>query len=70
MRETFLEQLYTKLESLKFDNVESGWNSFRRTICEVADDVLAKKVKTAAMNTSEKALCLIKGEWVIQELSE
>ena len=49
----------TKLEGLKFDNVEDGWNYFRKTICEVADGVLGKKVKTAARNINEKALCLI-----------
>ena len=58
-RETFQEQLNTKLESLKFDNVEYVWNNFRKTICEVADRVLGKKVKTAARNISEKGLCLI-----------
>ena len=30
-----------------------------KTICQVADGVLGKKVKTAARNISEKALCLI-----------
>ena len=30
-----------------------------KTICEVANDVLGKKVRTAARNISEKALCLI-----------
>ena len=59
LRKTFQEQLNTKLESLKFDNVEDGWNNFRKTICEVADGVLGKKVKTAARNISEKALCII-----------
>ena len=49
----------TKLESLKFDNAEDGWNTFRKTICEVADGVLGKKVRNAARNISEKALCLI-----------
>jgi len=33
---------------------------FRKIIYEVADGVLGKKVKTAARNVSEKALCLIK----------
>ena len=32
---------------------------FRKTICEVADGVIGKKVKTATRNISEKALCLI-----------
>ena len=59
MRETFQEQLNTKLESLKFDNVEDGWNIFRKTICEVADGVLGKTVKTTTRNINEKALCLI-----------
>ena len=59
MRETFQEQLNTKLQSLKFDNVEDGWINFRKTICEAADGVLGKKVRTAARNISEKALCLI-----------
>ena len=49
----------TKLESLKFDNVEDGWNNFRKTICEVADGVLGKSAKTATRNISEKALGLI-----------
>ena len=59
LRETSQEQLDTKLESLKFDNVEDGWNNFRKRVCEVADGVLGKKVKTASRNISEKALCLI-----------
>ena len=58
MREIFQEQ-NTKLESSKFDNVEVKWNNFRKTICEVVDDVLVKKFKTAATNISEKALGLI-----------
>ena len=70
LRETFQEQ-NTKLESLKFDNVEDEWNNFRKTICEVADGVLGKKVKTAARNISEKALCLIESRrGFVQELSE
>ena len=56
LRETFQEQLNTRLESFKFDNMEEGWNNVRKTICEVADGVLGKKVKTAARNISEKAL--------------
>ena len=47
------------MEWLKFDSVEDEWNNFRKTICEVADGVLGKKVQTAARNISEKALCLI-----------
>ena len=43
LRETFQEQL----------------NNFRKTICEFADGVLEKKVRTAARNISKKALCLI-----------
>ena len=38
LRKNFQEQLNPKLESLKFDNVEDGWNNFRKTICEVADE--------------------------------
>ena len=38
--------------------MKDGWNNFRKTICDVADGVLGKKVKTAARNISEKALCL------------
>ena len=49
----------TKLNSLKFDNVEDEWNNFSKEICEVADCVLGKKIMTAARNISEKALCLI-----------
>ena len=37
--EIFHEQLNSKPESLKFDNVEDGWNNFRKRICEVADGV-------------------------------
>jgi len=48
-----------KLESLKFDNVDDGWNNFRKAIRGIADGILGKKVKTAARNISEKALCLI-----------
>ena len=47
------------LESLKFDDVDDGWNNFRKTICEVGDGVSGKKVETAARNISEKALYLI-----------
>ena len=39
--------------------MEDRWNYFRKTICEVADCVLGKKVRTEARNISEKALCLI-----------
>ena len=59
MREIFHEELNSKLESLESDNMEDGWNNCRKTICEVADGVLGKKVRTAARNISEKALCLI-----------
>jgi hypothetical protein len=54
LRETFQEQLNTNFKSLEFDNVEDGWNNFRKTLCEVADGVLGKKVRTAAGNISEK----------------
>jgi hypothetical protein len=56
LRETSKGQLNTKLESLKFDNVEDGWNNFRKVICEVTDGVLEKKVLNAAKNISEKTL--------------
>ena len=59
LRKKFQEQLSTKLEGLKFDNVKDGWNNFRKTICEVADDILGKSAKTATKNISEKALGLI-----------
>ena len=49
----------TKLESLKFNNVEDGWNYFRKTIWEVTSGVSGKKIKTTARNISEKALWLI-----------
>ena len=58
-KETFQEQLNTKLESLEFDNVQDGCNNFTKTILEVADGVLGKKVRSADRNISEKALCLI-----------
>ena len=57
--EIFQEQLNTKPENLKFDNVEDGWSNFRKTICAVVDGVLGMEDKTAARNISEKALCLI-----------
>ena len=59
MREVFQEQLNIKLKNLKFDNVEEGWNNFRKTICEAAYSVLEKKVGTVARNISERTLCLI-----------
>ena len=43
LRETFHEQLNTKLESLKLDNVEDGWNNFRNTIREVGDGCLREE---------------------------
>ena len=72
LRKTFQEQLNIKLEILKFDNVEDGWNNLRKTICEVADGVLRKSTKTAPRNISEKALCLIesrRGLFSEQELA-
>jgi hypothetical protein len=30
LKQAFQEQLNTKLESLKVDNVEDGWNNFRK----------------------------------------
>jgi hypothetical protein len=45
LRKIFQEHLNTKLESLKFDNVEDGWNNFRKSICEVVDDVLGRKLR-------------------------
>ena len=60
LRETFQEQLKsTTREFLKFDNVEDGWNIFRKIHCEVADSVIGKKVKNAARNISEKALSVL-----------
>jgi hypothetical protein len=57
LRENFQEQLNTKLESLKYDNVGDGWNNLRKMIiCEVADGVLGKKVRNAAKNISENIL--------------
>ena len=57
MREIFQESLNNKVESLKFNNVEDEWNNFRKIICKVADGVLGKKVRSAARDISEKALC-------------
>ena len=70
LRETFQEQLNTKLESLKFDNEEDRWNYFQKTISEVANGVLGKKlglqlrilVKNFMFNREEKGL--------VQKLSE
>jgi len=45
--------------------VEDCWNNFRKTIYEVADDFLGKKVKTAARNCNEKGLCLIERRRVL-----
>ena len=59
LRENFKELLNTILKILKFVNVENGWNNFRKTICEAADGVLGKKVRSAARNIREKALFLI-----------
>ena len=46
----------TKLDSLKFDNVEDGWNNFRKIICEDDDGVLWMKVRNIAGNICENAL--------------
>jgi len=51
--------LKTKLESLKLDNIEDGWNNFRKIICEFVDGVLGMKVRNAAKNIIENTLCLI-----------
>ena len=39
------KQLDTKLEILKFDNVEDGWTNFRKIVYEVADGVLRMKIR-------------------------
>ena len=39
--------------------MENVWNNFKKTICEVGDGVLGKKVRITAMNMSEKTSCLI-----------
>ena len=44
----------TKLEILKFDNMDNRWNNFRKTVCEVADGVLGKSAKTTTKNISKK----------------
>jgi len=54
LRENFQEQLNTKLQSIKFDNVGDEWNNFRKTVCEVADVILGKKVRTADRKISER----------------
>ena len=46
VREIFQVQLNIKLKSPKLDNVEDGWNNFRKIICEVADGVLGGKLET------------------------
>jgi len=51
-----LKQLNTKLEGLKFDNIEDGWNNFRKIIFEAADGILRKTVRNAARNITENAL--------------
>ena len=40
-------------------NLRETFQEQLKTICEVADDALGKKAKTAARNTREKTLCLI-----------
>ena len=50
--------------------MEDGLNNFRKIMCDVADGVLGKKVRTAARNISEKALCLGEEKGLLQELSE
>ena len=59
LREISLEQLNTKLESLKFDNVEVCCNNSRKTNCEIADGVLGKIVRTVARNIRGKPLYAI-----------
>ena len=58
MRETFPELFNSKLESLKFDNVEDWCNNFRKIVRQVADVALRKKVRKAVRNISENALSL------------
>ena len=49
----------TKAESLKFDNVQEGWNNFKTTVCELVKCVSGRKVGYAA-NISKNALRLTK----------
>ena len=65
LRETLEELLNTKLENLKFDNIEDGWNNFRKTICEAADGLLGKKASSAAWNIRKKALFIIERRRVL-----
>ena len=58
MKEHFQEQLNAKRESLKFDNLEDGYDNFRKIVYEVADGILRKKGRNAARNVREDALCL------------
>ena len=48
LRETFQEQLNTKLESLKYENLEDGGHNFSKIIYGAANT-----------NISENALCII-----------
>ena len=61
LRENFQVQLNTKLECLKFDNVDDGGIILEKRFVKLlmVSSLSGKKVKTAARNTSEKALCLI-----------
>jgi hypothetical protein len=59
------ELLNIKLENFKFDNVEDGWNNFRKTICEAADGLLGKKASSAAWNIRKKALFIIERRRVL-----
>ena len=60
----------TKLEGLKSDNMEDSLNNFRKTICEIADGVLGKKVRAAARNICEKVLFNREEERIVQESFE
>ena len=53
-RDTFQGQWDTKLEN-KFDNVEDGWNNFKKIVCEFADGVLGKIFRNAARNIIENS---------------
>ena len=48
LRETFQDQLNTKLASLKVDNLEEGCSNFRKTMCEAAEGALGKQVRKLA----------------------
>jgi hypothetical protein len=63
--------LNIRLDSLIFDNVEGGWNAFRKIVCEAAVGILGRKVVNAVRNNSENAFVFgTEEDGFVQEVSE